>query len=127
LRQGIITSYFKLQYIDKIINFIDEHFRLWNQLNILSLEMQRKRNIDEAVKMFENIILQLDETDASYLMQRFSDFDNEIFHKNFFQSTDLKSRYVGGKYYFIYLAQMSKLFLNILSDKMKEVKSFLAL
>jgi len=89
----------------------------WNNIKRISKDILSLSDSCQAVDTCQRYISEFDKTNISYLLQRYDDFDNFLFHDKFFSSQDIKNKYEGGIYYFSYLYKMSDYFLRILNSQ----------
>lgn len=61
-----------------------------------------------------------DQNNISYLVQRFSDFDNKKFHELAFYE-NIHDQEKGLVYIFEYISKMSDIFYNVISDQLKKI------
>ena len=105
---------------DRAVAYIEEIIASCREVRKAARAAAQKSGLDrQALDLFETF----EQTNVSYLVQRFRDFSNHAFHKQFFILTDPEVRWIALKNYFEHVAAMMGEFVSILSQSLQRIKS----
>lgn len=104
-----------------VLQFVEDEMNRWNKTSALCSSLLRGSD-DELLRTGAKVLAQFDETNVSYLVQRFEDFRNSLFHRGYFDSDDRAARAEALRYYFDHVRRMAASFASVLRKQRRRLR-----
>ena len=120
----ILTGLPKTEYANRksrVADFIREQMLIWKAKQVEAREALRTSLADPTLRggtslaPAEALVAKSDQDNSSYMLQRFEDFNNPLFHKHYFNYEFIEQRVVGAREFCEYMDRMATSLLKILT------------